>query len=216
MASMMTYSNRKATSSPVRRRILWVDGVGGYLLIDRDEVSLGQAIADSPADIGIVGDLRRRSGVVRRSGGSYLLQPLQSTLLNGEAIEKAQLLKHNDQIQFGDRVRLRFSQPHPLSATARLDLMGLGRFEPYVDAVLLMADSCLIGPQSNCHVQCPGWSETDPAPLAMVRRQHDWFFNAQGELLVDGVPQRGLIPITAGLRLSGAAFSLSIEELSIG
>lgn len=211
MATIMTHSNHKVTASTARRRILWVDGVGGYLLVDGDEVSVGQAIADSSVDIGIVGDLRRRAGVVRRSGGDYLLQPLQATRLNDQAIERAQLLKHNDQIQFGDRVRLRFTQPHPLSATARLDLVGLGRFEPYVDAVLLLADSCLIGPQANCHVRCPHWPETDQAPLALVRRQYDWFFNAQEGLLVDGLEQRGLIPVTAGLRLCGANFSLSIE-----
>lgn len=211
MATIMTQSNRKVTGPAARRRILWVDGVGGYLLVDSDEVSVGQAIADSPVDIGIVGDLRRRAGVVRRSGGDYLLQPLQSTRLNDEPIERAQLLKHNDQVQFGDRVRLRFTQPHRLSATARLDLVGLGKFNPYVDAVLLLADSCLIGPQANCHVRCPHWSELDQAPLALVRRDHDWFFNTQEELLVHGLPQRGLIPLTAGLRLSGASFSLSIE-----
>lgn len=211
MATIMTHSNRNVTASIARRRILWVDGVGGYLLVDRDEVSVGQAIADSSTDIGIVGDLRRRAGVVHRSGGDYLLQPLQATRLNGQAVERAQLLKHNDQIQFGDRVQLRFTQPHPLSATARLDLVGPGRFEPYVDAVLLLAESCLIGPQAGCHVRCPHWSEPNQTPLALVRRQHDWFFNAQDEVLVHGLPQRGLIPVTAGLRLHGANFSLSIE-----
>ncbi len=211
MATIMTHSNRNVTAPIARRRILWVDGVGGYLLVDRDEVSIGQAIVDSSADIGIVGDLRRRAGAVLRSGGDYLLQPLQSTQLNGQAVERAQLLKHDDRIQFGDRVQLRFTQPHPLSATARLDLIGPGRFEPYVDAVLLLAESCLIGPQAGCHVHCPHWSEAHQAPLALVRRQRDWFFNAREEVLVHGLPQRGLIPVTTGLRLHGADFSLSIE-----
>ncbi len=211
MATMMTDSNRNVTGTTARRRILWVDGVGGYLLLDRDDVSVGQAVSDNSADVAIVGDLRRRAGVLRRSGGDYLLQPLQSTLLNDQPIERAELLKHNDLLQFGQRVRLKFTQPHPLSATARLDLVGLGKFKPYVDAVLLLADSCLIGPQANCHVRCPHWSQTNQVPLALVRRQHDWFFNAQQEVLVHGVPQRGLIPLADGLRLSGPDFSLSIE-----
>src|SRR5690606_36465607 len=115
-----------------------------------------------------------------------------------------------DMIQFGERVQLRFSQPHPLSATARLDMIGLGRFQPHVDAILLMADACLIGPQVNCHVYCPQWDPTI-APLTLVRRSRDWFFNSPHELLAGGVPQRGLIAVVPGLRLCGANFSLSIE-----
>ncbi|MEO8269349.1 MAG: FHA domain-containing protein [Aureliella sp.] len=198
-------------SAATRRRILWIDGVGGYLLVNRDEVTLGQAIVGSSADIGIVGDIRRKAGAIRRSGSDYLLQPLQATQLNGHAIERAQLLRHDDLIQFGERVQLRFTQPHPLSATARLDMVGLGKFQPHVDAVLLMADSCLIGPQANCHVRCPQWNSAKNAPLTLVRRNHDWFFNSTNELLVHGVPQRGLIAAVPGLRLCGADFSLSIE-----
>ena len=211
MATMMTQFESGTNSAKTRRRILWVDGVGGYLLVDRDEVTVGQAIAASSADIGIVGDIRRRAGAIRRSGGDYLLQPLQATQLNGQAIERAQLLSHNDLIQFGERVRLRFTQPHPLSATARLDLLGLGKFHPHVDAVILLADSCLIGRHTNCHVYCPQWNPASNAPLTLVRRSQDWFFNAPQELLVNGAPQRGLIAAVPGLRLCGADFSLSIE-----
>ena len=210
MAITMSQFESQLANAVSRRRILWVDGVGGYLLADRDEVTLGQAIAGSSVDIGIVGDIRRKAGVIRRSGADYLLQPLQATLLNGQAIDRAQLLRHSDLFQFGERVRLRFTQPHPLSATARLELVGLGKFQPHVDAVLLMADSCLIGPQANCHVRCPQWNPAS-APLTLVRRGQDWFFNATQELLVHGVPQRGLIAVVPGLRLCGADFSLSIE-----
>jgi hypothetical protein len=210
MAITMSQFESELANAVTRRRILWVDGVGGYLLADRDEVTLGQAVAGSSADIGIVGDIRRRAGVIRRSGADYLLQPLQATQLNGQAIDRAQLLRHSDLIQFGERVRLRFTQPHPLSATARLELVGLGKFQPHVDAVLLMADSCLIGPQANCHVHCPQWDPAS-APLTLVRRSQDWFFNATQELLVHGLPQRGLIAAVPGLRLCGADFSLSIE-----
>lgn len=206
----MSQFESETTSVTTRRRILWVDGVGGYLLAGRDEVTLGQAIAGNSADIGIVGDIRRKAGAIRRSGGDYLLQPLQATLLNGQEIDRAQLLRHNDLIQFGERVRLRFTQPHPLSATARLDMVGLGKFQPHVDAVLLMADSCLIGPQANCHVRCPQWDPAS-APLTLVQHSQDWFFNATQELLVHGIPQRGLIAAVPGLRLCGADFSLSIE-----
>jgi len=83
MAMMMSQFESEMASAASRRRILWVDGVGGYLLEGRDEVTLGQAIDGSSADIGIVGDIRQRAGAIRRSGADYLLQPLQATQLNG-------------------------------------------------------------------------------------------------------------------------------------
>jgi hypothetical protein len=64
------------------RRVLWIDGIGGFLCCDRDEILIGQAINGSAADIGIVGDLSRQAAAIRRSGGDYLLQPLQQMWLN--------------------------------------------------------------------------------------------------------------------------------------
>ena len=122
-----------------------------------------------------MGDVRGRAGAIRRSGGDYLLQPLQATLLNGASYRARSIAKPQRIDQFGERVRLLFTQPHPLSATARLDLLGLGKFQPHVDAVLLMADSCLIGPQTNCHVALPQWSHANKAPLTLVRRSQDLF-----------------------------------------
>lgn len=190
------------------RFILWIDGVGGYLLIDRDEVLLGQAIADSRADIPIVGDLSRQAAVVRRAGSDYLIQALQTPcLVRGRVVESPLLLGHEDIIQLGQNVRLRFVKPHPLSATARLDLLSLSRFQPRVDAVLLAADSCLLGSQPSCHVVCPHWTNE----VLLVKRDQGWAFNLQEELEVNGKMQSGPIAVKPGLRICGSNFSLSIE-----
>ncbi len=187
--------------------ILWIDGVGGYLLVDREHVTIGQAVANNAVDIGIVGDIRRQAGMLRRNGEDYLLHPLQATQLNQQALDRPQLLRHQDLIQFGQRVCVQFTKPNPLSATARLDLVSVGRFQPRVDAVLLLADACLIGAAAGCHIACPRWSHQ----LTLVRRQDGWFFRSPVALEVAGELQTGPIAATPGLRLSGDDFSLSIE-----
>ena len=67
------------------------------------------------------------------------------------------MLADNQLIQLGDNVRLRFTKPHALSATARLVLESHHKTQPSADAVLLMADSCVLGPNRHCHVRCRNW-----------------------------------------------------------
>lgn len=197
------------TSAGSSRRILWIDGVGGYLLIDRDEVMIGQAISSSPIDIGIVGDLGRQSCALLRSDGEYLLQPLQQTIvkLDGCTLDRPQLLKHDAIVQIGNRVKMKFTKPHALSATARLDLASLNRFKPHVDAVLLLADSCILGPSPASHVVCPNWK----SELLLFRHAGQWHFRSLQEVDVNGETAQGQIPMVAGMRMRGEDFSLSVE-----
>lgn len=196
-----------ASSAGTQRRILWIDGVGGFLLVESDEVSIGQAVSGSTADVCIVGDLSRQAAVLRRNAGDYLLQPFQNTVVNGVGVDRPQLLQGEATIQFGSRVKLRFCKSSPLSATARLDLLSLHRFKPHVNGVLLLSDSCIVGPNPGSHVVCPTWS----TELLLFRHGNGWFFRSLQLVNVDGQPMQGQIPLVAGMRMDGEDFSLSIE-----
>ena len=54
---------------------------------------------------------------------------------------------------------LRYRLPHPLSTTARLELASRHRTQPWADGVLLMGNSCVLGPNLRNHVVCRDWSE---------------------------------------------------------
>jgi hypothetical protein len=200
-----TPGNDTVSSRP--SRILWIDGVGGFLCCDRDEVILGQAVGNSEVDISIVGDLSRQAAAIRRSGGDYLLQPLQQMTLNDRPVDRAQLLQDGNVLSLGRRVKVKFSKSNALSATARLDLISLNRWKPSVDGVLLLADSCIIGPNAGSHVLCPGWK----SELLMFRHGEGWCFRTLAEVDVNGQKIRGQIPIVAGMRIRGEDFSLSVE-----
>ena len=189
------------------RRVLWIDGIGGFLCCDQDEVVLGQAINGSLADLGIVGDLSRQAAAIRRSGDDYLLQPLQQMWLDESPVDRPQLLRDGAVLQLGRRVRVGFSKPNPLSATARLDMLSLNKWKPSVDGVLLLADSCVIGPNPGSHVRCPLWKQE----LLMFRLGGGWCFRTLAEVDVNGKKTQGQIPITSGMRIRGEDFSLSVE-----
>lgn len=201
--------SREPSSQPEppksNRSILWIDGVGGYLMLDRDDVLIGQA--GSMVDVAVVGDISRQAAVIRRRQSDYFIEPLQEMCVDQTLIAATHLLGADSLMQWGNRVKMRLVKPHPLSSTARLEMASLHRFQPRVDGVLLLADSCILGPNSSCHVRCPEWSQD----LLMFRQSGQWFFRTVGEVDVNGSPQQGTILIKPGMRMRGSDFSLSIE-----
>jgi hypothetical protein len=197
--------NAQLEPSKSNRSILWIDGVGGYLMLDRDDVLIGQA--GSVVDIAVVGDISRHAGVIHRRQTDYFVDPLQEMRIDEVGVNSTHLLPSECLLQWGNRVKMRLVKPHPLSSTARLEMVSLHRFQPRVDGVLLLADSCILGPNSSSHVRCSEWSQD----LLMYRQSGQWYFRTVAEVEVDGSPQKGQIPIRPGMRMRGNDFSLSIE-----
>jgi hypothetical protein len=138
-----------------------------------------------------------------------VLEPLQKTCVDGREISTPLVLSNKHLIQLGDNVRIRFERPHALSATARLTLESHHKTQPTADAVLLMADSCVLGPNRHCHVRCREWDRD-----VVVFRQDDRIFcRASEPVSIDGVVQNGECEIQSGMRVEGEEFSLTWETV---
>lgn len=192
-----------------QRALLWVDAVGGFLVCLDDCVTLGQPSSGDQLAIPIMADLSRRHAVIRRDGGAYVLDPVQRTRVNGRDIQAPFILSDNELIEIGDNVRLRFTKPHALSATARLTIESHHKTQPSADAVLLMADSCVLGPNRHCHVRCREW-ERD----VVIYRQGDKLLCRAGEqILRDGIVAAGECEIQSGARVEGEDFAFTWETV---
>ena len=190
-----------------KRALLWVDAVGGFLVCLDDTIAIGQPSPGESIAVPILADLSRRHAVIRRDAGAYVLEPLQRTLVDGREITAPTVLADNQLIQLGDNVRIRFNKPHALSATAKLTLESHHKTQPSADAVLLMADSCVLGPNRHCHVRCRNWQRD-----VVVYRQNDQLFcRADEPLSVDGVQATGRSEIQSGARVEGEDFSFAWE-----
>jgi hypothetical protein len=141
--------------------MLWIDGVGGYLVCWGERVVLGQPsnAGTTGPEIGIWGDLSRQHAAITRVGDGYTLEPLRTTRLDGRSLTETTLLADGQTIQLGDSVRLNFRQPHPWSRSARLELASHHRPQPAADGVLLAAEVLILGSGRHCHVVCPGWTQ---------------------------------------------------------
>jgi tetratricopeptide (TPR) repeat protein len=199
---------------PGRTFALWVDGVGGYLVCLGDEVVIGQASPEnvtgpSRVDVAIRGDLYRRHAVIHRRGETYTIEPLGPVRVGGRRIHDCTLLCDGAEVVLGEGVRLRFSQPHPLSATARLEHLSRHRSQPYSDAVLLMAESCVLGPQLRNHVVCRDW----PNDLVLFRQGEELRCRTMQQVEIDGRLCDGQSPVKFNSRIVGENFSVTLEEV---
>ncbi len=195
--------------APGGRLVVWIDAVGGYLLCLADQVSLGQASPCGKADISIQADLSRRHAVICREGESYVLTPIHTVRVDGVKLTGPRVLRDQALLQLGDSVQLRFHRPHALSATALLIPESHHRIEPAVDAIVLMADNCILGPRDHAHIRCRHW----PDDLVLVGRGKQLKAHTQMSLEVDGRPYDPQADLVGIGRLENDSIGLSIEEL---
>jgi hypothetical protein len=192
----------------LQRFLLWVDGVGGYLVCLANRVTLGQATPDGYVDVPLYADVSRLHAALTRENGSYVLEAMRSVQVNGQPVEKA-LLRANDRITLGTACQLQFRQPAPVSASARLDLTSGQRLPLAVDGVLLMADTLLLGPGQQVHVPVPDLKQ----PVVLYRHKDGLGVRCPGPLVIDGqrAQERGLLRPTSSV--SGEDFSFALEPL---
>lgn len=190
---------------------MWIDGVGGFMLLLSDRVHLGQAMASAQVDVPIMGDISRRHAAIRRSGSEYILEPFAATAVNGRQQNAPVLLKHHDELRLGRGVQLRFVQPHPLSTSAVLNLTSRHRTEPAADGVVLVADSLLLGPKANNHIVCPHWQHD----VVLYRHGHQLQVKSKLPLFSGNSTQPATV-VPLGEAVQGGEISFCLEPLGRG
>jgi hypothetical protein len=187
--------------------LLWIDAVGGYLVCLGDEVTLGQPVRSGAVDVPILGDLSSRHARIWRDGEGYLIEAIRDVWVDDRRVKRVVGLGQQARIRLGDSVRLVFRRPHALSATARLDFVSRHRAQPSVDAVLLMADSCVLGPKPQSHVLCRDWARE----VVLYRHDNELYCRSRGPMEIDGLDANGRGRITRSSHVVGERFAFSLE-----
>lgn len=198
-------------SGRLARFMLWIDGVGGYLVCPGPVVTAGSYVEQPGVEISLQADLRRRHLRIERNREQYLVVPLGPTRVNGKPIRQPTILTGGARLELPGQVCWQFSQTHPLSSSARLDYCSPHRTVPTSDGILLLADTLIIGPHRGNHVYCPDW----PSDLILFRRQDRLFLRSEVPLKIDG-QTRGLVaPLGLESSVSGVGgeFSLKLEPV---
>ena len=119
------------------------------------------------------------------------------------------LLSDGDEFMLGEGVKLRFRKPHVLSSSARLEMLSPHRTLPYADAVILMAESCVLGPKWQNHVVCREWT----GDVVLYRTDDKIMCRAMESIEIDGKLHDGRGPVRPGSHVLGTDFSLSLEAV---
>jgi len=190
------------------RFVLWIDGVGGFLVCLGNKVTIGQATPDGYVDVPLLADISRLHASLTRDNGNYLLEAMRPVQVNGLSTEKA-ILRPNDRITLGTTCQVQFRQPAPVSASARIDLMSGQRWPLAVDGVILMAETLLLGSGSQVHIAMPDLRR----PLVLFRQKEGLGVRYPGSLTIDGgrFQERGLL--RPGSTVTGEDFSFALEPL---
>ena len=202
-------------AKPADRFMLWIDAVGGYWVCLADELIIGQPAGSlypgsaGGADIPILADISSRHARIRRDGEGYLIDAIREVRVGGRPVESTELLADGSRIEIGRGVTLQLRRAHPLSLTARLDFLSRHRTQPPADAVLLLADSCVLGPNPHSHIVCRNWTRE----VILFRHDEKFYCHAAGRFEIDGVACRNRGQVQANSRVSGEGFSFSLEPL---
>lgn len=192
---------------PPRRFLLWIDGVGGYLVCLTPRVTLGQVGLDNSTDVPLLADVSRLHASIQRDAEGYVIESARPLQLNGQPTQKSPL-SPGDRITLGAGCQLIFRKPVPLSATARLELESGQRLPLSLDGVILMAETLVIGPGEQSHIAM------DLArPVVIFRGKDGLGVRYEGDFTVNGQASTGRANLPPAASVAGREFSFSVEPV---
>ncbi|MEM9587009.1 MAG: hypothetical protein AAGA03_06975 [Planctomycetota bacterium] len=178
----------------LKRWNLWVDGCGGFTILDGDRWTLGNAGGD--ADIRIHADCPRDAATLQRVEDDYFLT----------CEGKRSLCVGGTEIAIPGSARPVFHRPSPLSPTATVQLRPPHRFSGHVDGLVLWAGTLLIGPTSDCHLRVPSLTSRWVITRQQDQGQNTWTIGKVGS------STRAVLAI--GVRNNLDQFAVTLEEIS--
>ena len=196
--------------------VLWIDGVGTYCVCLGERVAIGGPSLGhsegSTADISLLANLSRRHATVIRSADNYLLEAHGPTRVTDRDVLDRAYLQDGDRIELGESVQLRFRLPSALSASARLEFVSSHRPTRSIDGIILMADTCLLGPGNENHVPCPNW----PGSVLIYRKEGGFWCKSRLDLFAGHRHIPGTWRLTPGDVITGPELRFHWEAASFG
>ncbi len=187
--------------------MLWIDEVGGFLVVGGRRVVVGQKRPRPECDVALAANLRSRHLVLKHDGELWLAEPLDETRLDGAPLDKPTVLPETCEFELGG-VRLAFGCPHPLSQSAVLRVISGHRTEPPADGVLLWVDTLILGSGPRDHVRCRDLKR--PSVLSRCEDESQTRVVCPAGLVVDGVPAgpRATVAHGASIESQGLRWTL--------
>lgn len=196
--------------SPLPKRfLLWIDGVGGYLVCLQPRITFGQAVGDAPVDVPLFADLSRLHAELSRDAEGYVLESARSVLVNGTSQPRS-VLQSGDRITLGPTCQFLFHLPVQVSPSARLELVSGHRLPLAVEGVILMAETLILGPDQPVHLSLP---PEVPGNVILYRGKDGLGVRHKGKFKIDNRPCEGRADLPLPSVVSSDSFTFAIEPV---
>ena len=165
------------------RLLLWIDGVGSFLVLTSERNSIGRAGSSALPSIALPADLSGHHAEILRVEDDYFMVSAQGeVMINGNEKISRKLLANGDKLDLGQNCRIMFHLPTALSSTAVLSLHKGLRIEKDVRKIILLDRDLILGSHGNCHVQAP----VNGHPVVISLRKGGLYCRTQQEISIDG------------------------------
>lgn len=208
MAAFFSPPNPAAAAAVDARYLLWIDGVGGFLVCLAPRVTIGGSRPDGQnADLPLMSNLSRIHATLLRGSEGYVLESHGALKVAGRPMNDRVFLTSDRELELGSSVKLKFRLPSVLSMTAALEFQSAHRPPHSLDGVVLMEDNCLIGPGRDNHIRCPNWTET----VLLYRRGDQLWCKSRGDVFVEKSLARSGAPLRPGQIVTGKELRFRLE-----
>lgn len=198
--------------------LLWIDGVGTYLVYLPETLRIGgpgetgvaSSLSSQWADLALLANLSRHHASISRSGENYFLEALAPVFYNQRAVNDRVLLSDQAALRLNTDAVLTFRQPTALSASACLEFTSHHQPQQRLDGVVLMAETCLLGASSENHVVCPHW----PGTVVLYRQGNQVMCRSRLAIDVNGMSVSQGTVLTPGSLVTGPEIRFRWEVVS--
>ncbi len=189
---------------------LWIDQVGAFLVCLKNEVTIGGPAAEGAAGRRCVaGESVARHVTFVRSGERYLLVAHAPTHVAGRPVHDRSDLGDGHEVALGASVRLAFRLPSVMSGTARIEFLSDHRPAHAADAIILMDETCLVGPGPENHIRCPGCRQS----VLLFRRDGKLWCKSREALFIGGRHTTDGAELEPGSVVTGSEMRFRVEQV---
>jgi hypothetical protein len=190
------------------RFLLWVDGVGSYLVLRSERVTIGRAGSSARPDLPVAADVSGVQAEILRVDEDYFLAAHGAVDVNGRRVEK-KLLESGDRIRLASKCEIVFRLPTALSTTAVLELPASQRIAGDAREVILLDRSLLIGREDGCHVR----AGEAGSRIVLVAGPEGIVARSDDGVLVDGAPAGKEAPVRPGTQMQVGEVTFTVTPV---
>ncbi|MEZ6095437.1 MAG: FHA domain-containing protein [Pirellulaceae bacterium] len=204
LSNSETNSRGMSTSSVM----MWIDGVGSYLICFAAENWIGKHVAEPRCQIPLQGDLFRYHARLAFDSQGLQILPEGDVWINARRLNVKQAnLKDGDRVSLGaGNTRFLVELPE-YGGAARLSLEHGNRTWFGCDQILLVRDVLTIGNSRLCDIRIPGVSEQ----FEIRKGKNSVCIESPNEFAIDGRLTRGPVPLSTESRLTSRDLAIQFE-----